>query len=103
MENENRIEILSDENGLIEFDDITVVHDTVSRTDVAAVEQEIAKLENDKIVIDNRVVELKAKVLYAKKVIAIADAKRMQETITATACNDVSESATSILADAIIE
>ncbi len=46
MENENRIEILSDENGLIEFDDITVVHDTLSRTDVAAVEQEIAKLEN---------------------------------------------------------
>ncbi len=111
---ENKIVIVSDENGVVAFDDITIKHDTVNRAEVAEVEAEIAKLENDKVAIDNRIVELKAKVLYAKKVIAIADEKRKvdadaaadvetakSETVAGSTNNTVSEGAASILADVV--
>ena len=111
---ENKIVIVSDENGVVAFDDITIKHDTVNRAEVAEVEAEIAKLENDKVAIDNRIVELKAKVWYAKKVIAIADEKRKadadaaadvetakSETVAGSTNNTVSEGAASILADVV--
>lgn len=74
---ENKIVIVSDNDNVIEFDDVTIKHDTVNRLEVAEVEAEIAKLESDKVAIDERIVELKAKVLYAKKVIEIADAAKV--------------------------
>lgn len=70
---ENKIVIVSDNSDVIEFDDITIRHDTVSRNEVADVKAEIERLESEKVTIDERIVELKAKILYAEKVIAIAD------------------------------
>lgn len=78
MVEENKIVIVSDDNNIIEFDDVTVKHDTINRNDVADVEAEILKLENDKFTIDEKLVELKAKILYAKKVIELADAKKTE-------------------------
>ncbi len=111
---ENKIVIVSDENGVVAFDDITIKHDTVNRAEVAEVKAEIAKLENDKVAIDNRIVELKAKVLYAEKVIAIADEKlkadadaaaNVESVESAPEANDtnntVSEGEASILADVV--
>ena len=85
---ENKIVIVSDENGVVAFDDITIKHDTVNRAEVA--------------------------VLYAKKVIAIADEKRKadadaaadvetakSETVAGSTNNTVSEGAASILADVV--
>ena len=111
---EKKIVIVSDENGIVEFDDITIKHDTVNRAEVAEVKAEIAKLEKDKVAIDNRIVELKAKVLYAEKIIAIADEK-LKADAGATAAvesdesapaaqsnnNTVSEGEASILADVV--
>lgn len=79
---ENKIVIVSDNDNVIEFDDVTIKHDTVNRLEVAEVEAEIAKLESDKVAIDERIVELKAKVLYAKKVIEIADAAKVTDEST---------------------
>lgn len=111
---ENKIVIVSDENGVVAFDDITIKHDTVNRAEVAEVKAEIAKLENDKVAIDNRIVELKAKVLYAEKVIAIADEKLKanadaaatvesveNDTEANSTNNTVSEGEASILADVV--
>lgn len=111
---ENKIVIVSDENGVVAFDDITIKHDTVNRADVAEVKAEIDKLEKNKVAIDNRIVELKAKVLYAEKVIAIADEKlkadagaaaAVESDESATAANStnntVSEDEASILADVV--
>lgn len=87
---ENKIVIVSDNDNVIEFDDVTIKHDTVNRLEVAEVEAEIAKLESDKVAIDERIVELKAKVLYAKKVIEIADATKItDESIDAEPVVDV--------------
>lgn len=79
---ENKIVIVSDNDNVIEFDDVTIKHDTVNRLEVAEVEAEIAKLESDKVAIDERIVELKAKVFYAKKVIEIADAAKITDEST---------------------
>lgn len=75
---ENKIVIVSDDSNIIKFDDITIRHDSVDRAEVAEVEREIAKLEDDKVAIDEKIVELKAKLLYAKKVIEIADAAKVE-------------------------
>lgn len=72
---ENKIVIVSDDSNVIEFDDITTRHDTVDRAQVAEIKEEISNLENQKVTIDEKIVELKAKILYAEKVIAIADAQ----------------------------
>lgn len=78
MNEENKIVIVSDDNNVIHFDDITVRHDTVDRAEVAEIKNELNKLENDKIAIDDRIVELKARLLFADKVIAIADAAKAE-------------------------
>lgn len=75
---ENKIVIVSDDCNVIQFDDITVKHDTIDRNEVAEIKNEISKLENDKQSIDDKLVELKAKILYAEKVIAIADAAKAE-------------------------
>ncbi len=75
---ENKIVIVSDDSNVIAFDDITIKHDTVDRAEVAEIKEEISNLENQKVTIDERIVELKAKILYAEKVIAIADAAKAE-------------------------
>lgn len=88
---EKKIVIVSDENGIVAFDDITIKHDTINRAEVTEVEKAIEQLEQDKIAIDKRIVELKAKLLYAKKIIAIADEKRQSE-ITQNSADDINAS-----------
>lgn len=73
---EKKIVIISDDSNVIKFDDITIKHDSVDRTEVAEIKQEISNLEVQKTTIDERLVDLKAKLLYAEKVIAIADAEK---------------------------
>lgn len=72
---ENKIVIVSDDSNVIAFDDITIKHDTVDRAEVAEIKEEISNLESQKVSIDEKIVELKAKILYAEKIIAIADAQ----------------------------
>ena len=99
---EKQIVIVSDENGIVAFDDITIKHDTIDRAEVAEVEKTIESLEQKKIEIDNRIVELKAKLLYAKKIIAIADEKRNSEITQNNAVDDnSSKEAGSILSDIV--
>lgn len=76
---ENKIVIVSDDNNVISFDDITIKHDTVDRNEVAEVEKEIEMLEVEIDEKNKRLVELKAKIKYAKKIIAIADAEKVAE------------------------
>ena len=84
---EKKIVIVSDENGIVSFDDITIKHDTINRAEVEEVEKEISILEQKKLDIDNRLVEFKAKLLYARKIIAIADEKRQSEITQNNACD----------------
>jgi len=85
VEQENKIVIVSDDDKVIAYQDITIVNDTIDREDVARAEQEIAELEQIRNDADEKIVNLKAKILYAKKVIALADeekAKVVAETAT---------------------
>lgn len=92
MLEEKKIVIVSDENDIVAFDDITIKHDTVNRVEVAEVKKEIEQLENDKIELDKRIVALKAKLIYAEKIIAIADEKKASEKIAQSVNSTVSES-----------
>ena len=75
MDEENKIVIVSDNGNHIDFDDVTVRHDSVDRNDVAEIEAEIANLEQQRADIDDKLVALKQKIAYAKRVIEIADAQ----------------------------
>lgn len=77
MNEENKIVIVNDDDKVIKFQDITIKNYEIDREEVARVENEIAELETQKIAIDERLVNLKAKILYAKKVIEIADAEKL--------------------------
>lgn len=88
---EKKIVIVSDENGIVAFDDITIKHDTINRVEVEEVEKAIKSLEQEKITINDRIVELKAKLIYARKIIAIADEKRNSE-ISSNNANVTNES-----------
>lgn len=74
---EKRIEILEDVDNKIVFEEIKT--DTIDREEVAKVDARIAELEAQKIAIEAELAELRAKIDYAKKVIAIADAKKLAE------------------------
>lgn len=85
VEQENKIVIVSDDDKVIAYQDITIVNDTIDREDVARAKQEIAELEQIRNDADEKIVNLKAKILYAEKVIALADeekAKVVAETAT---------------------
>ena len=88
---EKKIVIVSDENGIVAFDDITIKHATINRAEVEEVEKAIKSLEQEKITINDRIVELKAKLIYARKIIAIADEKRNSE-ISSNNANVTNES-----------
>lgn len=79
MNEENKIVIVNDDDKVISFQDITIKNDVVDRDEVAQVKSEIAQLEEQKIAIDDKLVTLKAKLLYAEKVIKIADDKKLAE------------------------
>ena len=79
MNEENKIVIVNDDDKVISFQDITIRNDVVDRDEVAQVEREIAELEEQKVAIDDKLVSLKAKILYAKRIIEIADEKKIAE------------------------
>lgn len=81
MNEEKRIEIIRDENGVIDFNDITVIHDSVSREEVDRVKEEIKNLEQQKLDIEARLVGLRVKLEYAEHIIALADAKKAEEIV----------------------
>lgn len=74
---EKRIEIVSDVDGKIVYEEILT--DEISRAEVASVEARIAELEAQKLAIEDQLTELRAKIKYAKNVISIADAKKLAE------------------------
>lgn len=74
---EKRIEILEDVDNRIVFEEIKT--DVINREEVAMVDARIAELEAQKLAIEAELAELRAKIDYAKKVIAIADAKKLAE------------------------
>ena len=75
MDEENKIVIVSGNGSRIDFDDVTVKHDSIDRNEVVQIDREIADLEQQRANIDERLVVLKAKIAYAKRVIEIADAQ----------------------------
>ena len=75
MDEENKIVIVSDNGSRIDFDDVTVKHDSIDRNEVAQIDREIADLEQQRANIDERLVALKENIAYAKRVIEIADAQ----------------------------
>ena len=79
MSEEKKIEIINDENGVIDFNDITIIHDSVNREEVVRVKEEIANLEQQKLDIEARIVGLRVKLEYAERIIALADEKKAQE------------------------
>jgi hypothetical protein len=74
---DKRIEILEDVDNKIVFEEIKT--DTIDREEVALVDARIAELEEQKLAIEAELAELRARIDYAKKVIAIADAKKLAE------------------------
>ena len=74
---DKRIEILEDVDNIIVFEEIKT--DSIDREEVARVDARIAELEAQKLAIEAELAELRAKIDYAKKVIAIADAKKLAE------------------------
>lgn len=77
MEDNKRIEIVADENNVVTFD--TIVRDTVNREDVVVAEERIAVLEQEIAERTAEIEALRAKIAYAKEIIAIADAKKQAE------------------------
>lgn len=76
MNEERKIVIVEDDGKMVKFQDVVITNDEIDREEVAQVKDEIARLEQDKIAIDDKLISLKAKLLYAEKVIAIADAEK---------------------------
>lgn len=76
---DKRVEIVSDVENVVTFD--TIVRDTVNRADVAIAEERIATLEAEIAERNAEIDALKEKIAYAKEIIAIADAKRLEEQV----------------------
>lgn len=81
---EKRIEIVEDINGKITFDEIE--RKDIDRADVEAAEAEIARIEAEnadylaKVEENNKkLIDIKVKIEFAKRVIAIADEKKARE------------------------
>lgn len=76
---DKRVEIVSDIDDIVTFD--TIVRDTVNRSDVAIAEERISVLEREIAERNAEIDALKEKIAYAKEIIAIADAKRLEEQV----------------------
>jgi cell division protein FtsB len=78
METEKKLIIISDDGNDIQFDDILIKHDNVRRDEIAEIEKEIEQLETNKAEIEAKINDLKAQIIYAKEIIAIADDKKKE-------------------------
>ena len=76
---DKRVEIVSDIDDVVTFD--TIVRDTINRSDVAIAEERISVLEREIAERNAEIDALKEKIAYAKEIIAIADAKRLEEQV----------------------
>lgn len=76
---DKRVEIVSDIDDIVTFD--TIVRDTVNRSDVAIAEERISVLEREIAERNAEIDALKEKIAYAKEIIAIADAKKLEEQV----------------------
>lgn len=74
---EKEILIVSDDNVVIQYQ--TIENDSVNRQEVADIEEAIKVLELEVAEKNAKIEELKAKVEFAKKIIALADEKKAQE------------------------
>ena len=101
MDEENKIVIVEDDGNVIKCDDITTRHEVVNRDEVAMVKQEIENLEKQKIEIDDKLIDLKAKIKYAEKVIELADAKKAEQEVVAN--DDVADESENLGEQAEIE
>ena len=77
---DKRVEIVSDVDNVVTFD--TIVRDSINRADVAVAEERIAVLEREIAERNAEIDALKEKIAYAKEIIAIADAKKLEEQVT---------------------
>ena len=85
---EKRIEIVSEENNIVTFDEI--VRDTIDRAEVERAEGLIAMLEEEIAGKTAELEQLKERVAKAKEILALADEKKEQEA-TATETETVEE------------
>ena len=76
---DKRVEIVSDIDDIVTFD--TIIRDTINRSDVAIAEERISVLEREIAERNAEIDALKEKIAYAKEIIAIADAKRLEEQV----------------------
>ncbi len=74
---EKRIEIVSEENNIVTFDEI--VRDTIDRAEVERAEGLIAMLEEEIADKTAELEQLKERVAKAKEILALADEKKEQE------------------------
>ena len=88
---EKKIVIVSDDDKVIEFQDIVIKNDVVDRDEADAVEEKIQELEQQRISIDEELAELRAKIAYAKHIIEIADAQKQQEEVAEAEVSETEE------------
>lgn len=88
MPEEKRINIVRDENGIIDFEDIVVRKDSINRDEVTRAEEEYNALKTQKenllgqvAEIEEKLAQLDEKLAYARNVIAIADAKKSENEV----------------------
>lgn len=83
------IRIVEDDSVIIKYQ--TIENDTVNRDEIASIEEAIELLEKEVAEKNARIDELKAKVEFAKKIIALADEKKAMEEATAEETTIASE------------
>lgn len=76
---EKRIEIVGEENNIVTYDEI--VRDTVNREEVAKAEELIAEIEKEIADKSIELEQLKERVAKAKQILALADEKKLKETV----------------------
>lgn len=76
---EKKIEIVSEIESVITFNEITT--DSINRVDVATAEERINVLLNEIQERNEEIEKLKLKIEYAKKIIALADEKKLSEQV----------------------
>ena len=74
---DKRIEIVSDVENIVTFD--TITRDTVNREDVRVAKERIENLKRNIAELTAEMEELIASVEHAEEIIAIADAKKLEE------------------------
>lgn len=78
MEIREDLNILADDGNLIQYEEVTVKTDNISRAEVAEIENAIAVLEQEIVERNAKIDEYKAKLNHYKAIIAKADELKAQ-------------------------